>query len=435
MNNSICFLNRSSHECSYLIVVVADHQNRLIYINAMASFEWVYDDGHVEEPEVLEADSVTTANSSSYTPTSLQFVYEIQPDDRCLNDEGAIVGDEGVDESAVDPVQAFETFAGRSFPHASTISFGDEIYNQALHWISPLRATKQVSHDSNTPSLPLESRSRRMARLRNEIDQMTLESEQMKSDVLQDDKRSSLLELDDMRRTLDRFSSYWRSEAGPSPAPLLVKGTSAGATIKHVQHDKSLDVVEGIDDKSQGSAPTLIEVYPRDSLLLPSFDQRLSSLERKLPPLLLKDGPSELWDMASSLQRFLEDTDSSSLSDLRSSLDHLFKTFASNPHLGEFADATMLLKKLEGLERERSLLPILAARLRSLKNCLDDATNVARVVSELSSKYEALEQAHAENMELVSRLKETLQSNLLTVQSNMDVIEERLRLAMNLRTD
>jgi hypothetical protein len=84
----------------------------------MAGVEWVYEPHAlpVDEPQLLEADSDRAATFDGKAQT-LEGRDHGPPSDECV-----YYGDEDIDESLVDPVAAFETFAGHIFSSRRNIT-------------------------------------------------------------------------------------------------------------------------------------------------------------------------------------------------------------------------------------------------------------------------------------------------------------------------
>jgi Dynamitin len=373
----------------------------------MTTVEWVYIDSNNDEPHVLEADSAPRAKPSHSIRLDEDVAeLTVEPEDSYFGDM-----DSG-DDKLVDAADAFEIFTGRRFPTTAPLDFSD-----ILSCDDPAsRNLKTSKPRKDHAKLPLESRSERIERLQRELSEISTNDN---SHIVAGAADAGEAQIDELRQTLDRLSMQFAHTSHVRPTPLLLRTDRQKSSLAH-----------------NTSGSTVMQIFSHDAVATSSLDVRITALERQIAPGM-DSGAEGLWRMVAAVRAHLDAADSTSLEELRASVETLAAAMAgAEPvNISDVADAGSLLRKLDDLEPMAAAVPTVTARLRSIKDTLDDASGIARAITELSARCDALVSSRTENIRLISQVEDNLAANLRTVQNNMDALHTRLSAALELKPE
>jgi hypothetical protein len=381
----------------------------------MSAVEWVFEAYSLpaDEPQLFEAVAADSAAN----------IAEVG-DDEARDIECVYYGDAEIDETLVDPVSAFEVFAGHIFSaraQSELVREDGERHQQDYRPKSINAKAGKPKHSLVPASKILESRQERLSRICREINELSVERDA--SIVLRDgngqDERAEpmLVQLDSIREALQRLSDLSRFKVGTTGSRILMKSRPMMST------GKSPDLE--IHENGQ-TAPTYIELYSKDAGTLADLDLRVRALERDLIPDPDVLGSSTAWEMLRCVQAQLDSADTAALEDMRASIEQIATAIDGDENLARIADAADLLRKLDQLSEHSSAIPALAARLRSIKTVVEDAAGVNLAVADLSARCDKLLAARQENRDVLSQLTVTLGQNMETMHANMNALQKRL---------
>jgi Dynamitin len=387
----------------------------------MTTVEWVYIDSNNDEPHVLEADSAPRAKPSHSIRLDEDVAeLTVEPEDSYFGDM-----DSG-DDKLVDAADAFEIFTGRRFPTTAPLDFSD-----ILSCDDPAsRNLKTSKPRKDHAKLPLESRSERIERLQRELSEISTNDN---SHIVAGAADAGEAQIDELRQTLDRLSMQFAHTSHVRPTPLLLRTDRQNFSPVICAGDQR-NLKSSLAHNTSGS--TVMQIFSHDAVATSSLDVRITALERQIAPGM-DSGAEGLWRMVAAVRAHLDAADSTSLEELRASVETLAAAMAgAEPvNISDVADAGSLLRKLDDLEPMAAAVPTVTARLRSIKDTLDDASGIARAITELSARCDALVSSRTENIRLISQVEDNLAANLRTVQNNMDALHTRLSAALELKPE
>jgi Dynamitin len=402
-----------------------------ISLSVMAGVEWVYEPHAlpVDEPQLLEADSDRAATFDGKAQT-LEGRDHGPPSEECV-----YYGDEDIDESLVDPVAAFETFAGHIFSSRQnnhSRSADNDMDEPHPIGIRPNKATcAGFIRDPTTGATGkiLESRQERLSRLCREINEMSTTTEfdddedGPPGDHLEEHSKSMCLQLDDLRLALDRLSELSKFDMDHTKHKIVLKR----------QRPVPAQPANGPDLSQDASSfsPAYIELYAHDAVTLSDLDLRIRALERDMTPGADAVGARGIWGVLQSLHAQLEALDGIELDKMRANIESLTAAVNGDDRVAQLADFSDLFSKLDLLAECAGAIPALASRLRSIKTVLDDAAEINGAVADLNARYDSLRSARRENMDIVKQASTSLDGNMQTVRENMDSLQKRLEDLLN----
>jgi hypothetical protein len=360
-----------------------------------------------DEPTLFEAESCPRAPRGC--PVVRYSDLDARTDDA---EEAAYFGDVDVDgaEQPVDPVDAFEVFAGRTFPTGAKLDFSGDVYRESLMARNLLSAAARRRFGAGAADgrLPLESYTGRMERLRLELDDLGRQQGPSTADTS--------IQLGELRQTLDRIMSQGGKLSDASALPLVEK--------RSVRPEAPVPDTFGAIQAAPARCVATDEVAGCCDL-----DRRVARLESSLAGGV-DPGPGGLWGLIDSVRVQLDAADPSYLRSVRTNVETLTAALDNTPALSDFADASQLVDRLDAIEPSAASIPTLTARLRTLKCSLDDAGSVVGSLAALGSRYDRLASSRRENKALLERVEQNLETNLETVVRNMQGLEKRLRDAL-----
>lgn len=344
------------------------------------------------EPDVFEADS---CHPSPSAPATSHYSRPASP--QVFGDADAPFADE------MEPVKAFEVFAGRTFPRATWLDFSGDVSRQ-LRGLNA-SAPKRGRADDARGALGRESRESRIERLRAEVLEIADEGEGGASEA-------SELCFSELREVI----------GGLAAKEAAALSTSGG-----------LETGGGVDSEDAHEPVAM----PRAAVSIPGIhdmDRRVAALESCLGPGA-DAGPGGLWGLVEGARTELDALDAKRFEAARGKALDLATCFDDNAGVTEVVDLASLLARIAAIEPAVAAIPTLVARLRTVKFGLDDAGGVARALGELVERCEKVVSARSENVALVEVAKESMESNARTVGKNMEALEERLRAALAVESE
>lgn len=360
------------------------------------SVEWVIDDSlAANEAPVFEAlsTSLRWKVGKGRTP---------QCDDVQVSSDGpAYYGDLSVVEDLVEPVRAFEVFAGQQFARNQGLDFEGDIYRESLatrnlELTSALRPCK----DNTTALLPIESKGERLERLRAEIEYLNDSAQTLYKD--NENENDCSLQLSEIREAIERMGH--RSHPPTSGRAVEGPTTDTWSESRRIAGD--------------GTCASTRQWAGNE-------DYRLAKLEASVGSGA-RANPRGLWGLVGAVHAQLEVIDQSSLRDVCTTVEELADVMDKRPQLSEVADTAELLCRLESIEIDAAGVPTLAARLRSLNYSLGDAGAMMAAVGDLNVKFQALESEHKENRLLLKKVGENVATNMELMERNIEKLEKRL---------
>lgn len=345
-----------------------------------------------EEDEIFEADSskpnpvpsivANSATDASDDHSDRDLYYGDEPDFDCEN-------------QAANPLNLIQCYAERSFPRAQMLDFSGrvDLPSAAVHG----KIRERGAFVSSV--VPEELRGDFILRLRRQLQELERQDTAV-SAALSDSSELSTLPLESLRQSLTLLSN---------PA-----GNTGDSAVK-----------ANADVERPSSNPAESDV---------SLERRVAKLEKHLAACNFSGGEA-LWTVAESARLRLQSTDPSFWSEVRAALDSASSKFESTAPLAKGVDLCELLHRLRAIEVDACSIPVLVARLKSLKHSFDDASCAAAKTGALAQRYETLLSMKNENDTILAQLRTSLEENAATTTRNMASLEIRLNKALSLNPD
>lgn len=346
-----------------------------------------------DEDDVFEADSSTPTQIQNVIPADASEAVELDGADseECYGDEI----DADPVEHSVDPLDLFRLYGERSFPQARPLDFSDDVDLQSRALDSNLRRKKRET----TLKASGELRRDLILRLRRQLHDLEQQDTAI-CGAVSDRLEKSTLPLENLRQCLTSLCD-----------PECNGGNCA--------------VVDSADTELASSRMSAGDL---------ALEGRVARLEKNLAAC---DSPNleGLWSLVESVRLQMQSADPSFWSEVRKSMDSATSKFETVAPLATGIDLCELLQRLKAVEVDACAIPVLIARLRTLKHSFDDASSAGTAIGELAQRCDALLSAKNENDALLAQLRANLDSNATTMRQNMESLDIRLNKVLSLTPD
>lgn len=350
----------------------------------------------VESPLLSsEEDEMFEANSSKPNSVLNLVVNNATDPSEDHSDRDLYYGDEpdfDSEDRAANPLNLIQCYAERSFPRAQLLDFSGcvDLPSAAVDEQFRRRGAIRLS------KAPGEPRGELILRLRRQLQELERQEEAV-STALSDRSQTTTLPLESLRNSLTTLSNDIGEQGGSGVA---VDPDAGPLSSRSVPCDLSLE-------------------------------RRVAKLESYLAACDFSEGEG-LWGLVESVRLRWQSADPSFWSEVRSAIDSASSRFESTRSLGMGVDFCELLRRLNAIEVDACSIPTLVARLRTLKQSLDDSSAGTARRDALAQRCETLLCMKTENDTLLAQLKANLEETAATTARNMESLEFRLNRALSL---
>lgn len=363
--------------------------------------EWVYN-APTDEPTLYETDPAPETNSKTIHQL---FSSSAAPVEEPVSEpEDEYYGDPDVIEERVSPVEAFQTFAGRTFavplPHFSPTIYAEASQNV----VNPGKDAKQ-------PSIfpARESREEKLKRIAAEIDAL-------KHDFGIDEnmeESSALYQLSSLRDNLDQIEQTMYKQPN---------------TISPISSAFTPPSQSKLDDQPMQKT---IQIISPDVSLLSSLETRLADMEKSVgicQPDTVCPIPlgQTLADIQTRLALVTDPTLPSRLKQDAQQIAQLLQEQLRSDGGQKILEAAQTLQGVQKCENLIRSVPYLVERLRSLRKTQDEAMQFSNTIEALTMQVNQIEQRSIRNAELIENVGKSLQTNLKIVEDNLQLLNEKL---------
>lgn len=362
--------------------------------------EWVYD-GHDDEPIVFEGSGEITANGISHSD-----VYDSPAKGFTKTDSSEYYGDQ-VDEHLLSPEECFAHIAKLTLGHDLDV---DDSQGKAIR--------------SRAKVIASETREERIRRIREEIEELAA------IDGYGDAVGYNANVLSKFREQLsiiERYSVSLRRGCAPA-TQVAVEGTTTDSMGENANSPSS-------PRREAGRDGLVLKVFAPNLSSVQSLESRVAALERLTGVNVHADTQrTNVCELLEEVRTKLSLTSEKGISSrLRKEAEEVSSVLKHQFYAMSVAEPLQLgavLSKMEQWESIAATVPIVVARLRSLKRIHDEADGIVSAVQELGSKYETLMDTTSDNVQLLRNVRDNLADNLKAINENMALLEERLSSAL-----
>lgn len=369
--------------------------------------EWVYI-SQADEPTIYEGDSLATTKSKSSPHIHLLSSNAPVEDPKSDPDaEAEYYGDQDVIREQISPAQAFETFAGKTFPTGQRPDFSGSIYAEATDAV-----VKPSTVPARTLRLPSsESRSERLARLVAEVDALATES---RGD--EGNKDDAFAQISALRHQLTEMED--NINANSLPVRLISPQKNVPDNVEHPE--------------SQPRGVTLKMISPNVSILS-ALEQRVAALESSIGVSHLEEYCSGialapmLDDVQTRLALITDPTLPERLKKDAQDIANVLHKELQEERGEQVLRTATLLEKMDKWEYIAESVPMVVERLRSLKCVQEEAMHFSTTLASIGKQVDILQQRNETNSTLIQNVQRSLEVNVATVQKNMDLLDQQLQ--------